>query len=540
MKRYILRHKLLFLITVILSVFSGLISLYLAYIMEVVSDIVFNLNTTRIMECVLLIVVFFIYSCVISYLFTNIKSHYREVLKADVSADLYSSIMTQKYNEFSKNSQGTYLSYFTNDIKMIDEYYFVPMLTFISDLFLIMCIFFYVGSVDFRILFAMFLVSLFTLSIPKLMEKKLEEYSNQLSQFSQEYNSKLKEYFQGFDVIHDYDVLPSFLKKGKILIRSFEKKQAKVNAMVNLNQNLASIFASVGQLFYMLFIGYLIIIGEVNPMFLLPVTNISGNFIASISGIASDLGGFKSVRGIGENLINIINSQSIESQSAIEPLSVIDFDNVTFGYDPLKPVLINFSFKFEKGKKYAVVGDSGSGKSTLIKILRGYYPVQSGKVTLLPSNCCTTIHQESHIFNDSLRENLSLGKNIDDKSLKKALKLSALSDIDLDQIISENGDNISGGQLQRISIARAYTHLNSILLCDEITSSLDNKTTQYVENNLLNLKNITLIYITHKLKEDQLKKFDDILVLEKGKLIEHGSFYDLMNRKQAFVKLFKK
>lgn len=102
MKRYILRHKLLFLITVILSVFSGLISLYLAYIMEVVSDIVFNLNTTRIMECVLLIVVFFIYSCVISYLFTNIKSHYREVLKADVSADLYSSIMTQKYNEFSK------------------------------------------------------------------------------------------------------------------------------------------------------------------------------------------------------------------------------------------------------------------------------------------------------------------------------------------------------------------------------------------------------------------------------------------------------
>lgn len=151
MKRYILRHKLLFLITVILSVFSGLISLYLAYIMEVVSDIVFNLNTTRIMECVLLIVVFFIYSCVISYLFTNIKSHYREVLKADVSADLYSSIMTQKYSEFSKNSQGTYLSYFTNDIKMIDEYYFVPMLTFISDIFLIMCIFFYVGSVDFRI-----------------------------------------------------------------------------------------------------------------------------------------------------------------------------------------------------------------------------------------------------------------------------------------------------------------------------------------------------------------------------------------------------
>ena len=69
------------------------------------------------------------------------------------------------------------------------------------------------------------------------MEKKLEEYSNQLSQFSQEYNSKLKEYFQGFDVIHDYDVLPSFLKKGKVLIRSFEKSQAKVNAMVNLDHN---------------------------------------------------------------------------------------------------------------------------------------------------------------------------------------------------------------------------------------------------------------------------------------------------------------
>ena len=383
----------------------------------------------------------------------------------------------------------------------------------------------------------MILIALITLMIPKFRAKRMSKLSNQLSSYAETYNSKLKEIFQSFDVIHDYGVLPSFLKKGKQVISTMEKRQGDVNASISLTGNWSNSVAATGQLVYMVVIGVMILYGYIDKIYLMPVINISNDFISAICEISSALSGFKSVEGVSQKLLAIIDVKSEEREVQSNCENGILFKNVDFGYND-ELLLKNFSFHFEKGKKYVIVGDSGSGKSTLLKIILNYYPISAGSVNQLDYHHVSVIHQESHIFNDNLRNNLSLGMEIEESKLKKCLEFVGLDDFDLDQIVSEDGGNISGGQLQRISIARAMAHLKEVLLCDEITSSLDNTIARKIEHNILDIENETVLYVTHKLYEDTLSRFDQILMMRNGTILECGTFDELMDKKQAFYHLY--
>lgn len=537
MNRYIKKHKGLFVAAVFINIITGLVPVYLAYVIQVISDVAFNGHFERLMEALLLCLLFLVYSFVSTSLNSIMKAKYRRVLKADVSNDLYSSLMCQSYSEFQTKSTGSKLALFTNDIKMVDESYFFPLLTMIGQIIVAIVILVYVIRINLYVCLMMILIAVITLMIPKFRAKRMSKYANQLSSYAETYNSKLKEIFQSFDVIHDFGVLPSFLKKGKQVISTMEKRQGDVNASISLTGNWSNSVAATGQLVYMVAIGMMILYGHIDKIYLMPVINISNDFISAICEISSALSGFKSVEGVSQKLLSIIdeNNEVKEVQSSCK--NGITFDHVDFGYkDEL--LLKDFSFQFEKGKKYVIVGDSGSGKSTLLKIILNYYPIQNGKVNQIDYHHVSVIHQESHIFNDTLRNNLSLGMEMEDSQLKKCLEFVGLEDFDLDQIVNEDGGNISGGQLQRISIARAMAHLKEVLLCDEITSSLDNTIARKIEHNIIDLKDETILYVTHKLYEDTLTRFDQIVMMRNGSILECGTFKELMDKKEAFYHLF--
>ena len=537
MNRYIKRHKGLFLITICTNTISGLVSVLLAYVIQVISDVAFNGHFERTKECLLLCLFFMVYAFVSTSINSIMKARYRKTLKTDLSNDLYSSLMSQSYNEFKKKSIGSQMALFTNDVKMMDEQYFFPLLSMIGDVIVTIVILVYVVRINVYVCLMMVVIALLTLMIPKLMAKKMSKLSNQLSSYAENYNSKLKEMFQGFDIIHDFGVLPTFLNKGNHLISTMESKQSDVNASISLTGNWSNVVAATGQLIYMVVIGLMILYGYIDKIYLMPIVNVSNNLISSICSIAEDVSGFKAVEGVSKKLLAIIDENHQEETCYVSNFNGIHFDHVDFGYDD-KMLLKDFSFTFEKGKKYVIVGDSGSGKSTLLKIVLNYYPIQKGNVTQLDYHNVSVIHQESHIFNDTLRNNLSLGMDIEDSKLLECLKFVGLSEFDLNQIVSEDGGNVSGGQLQRISIARAIAHMKPVLFCDEITSSLDNHIAYKIENNILDLEDETVLYVTHKLFEETLSRFDQILMMRKGKIVESGTFYELMERKSEFYKLY--
>ena len=268
------------------------------------------------------------------------------------------------------------------------------------------------------------------------------------------------------------------------------------------------------------------------------VVTLSNNFIDCLYTMASYYGNFVAIKGINDRLIRMIDKKETEKTLLIsENQNKVCFEHVSFGFPNKESIFKDFSFQFDKGKKYAIVGDSGSGKSTLLKLILGYYSIQKGRIISFDKEP-VIIRQEEHLFSGTIRENLCLGENFSEEDLKSAMEFANISDLDLNQFVSEDAGNLSGGQIQRISIARAKLHCHNLLLCDEITSSLDSINTEEIERNIIGLTDKTIIYVTHKIHKKMLQGFDDILVLSHGKLVEHGSFEDLLCKKNYFYHLF--
>lgn len=540
MYRYILRNKKYFIGTLCTSLFAGVVPLFLAYVIQLISDVAFNNHFEKAGICLAASILFLVYTLITTSINSIMKSTYRKKLKTDLGIDLYSSLMNQSYSTFKKEKIGNQLSLFTNDIKMVDEYYFYPILSMIVDIIVSSIILTYILRIHVFAGFMMVVIASATLLVPKMMEKRLKKYSNQLSSYSGIYQSKLKEIFQNFDIILDLGVLKQFIDKGKEWIENMECKQRNVNVAISLTGNWANCIAATFQLILMLVIGLMILYGHLNMIYLMPIINVSNNFIANLNDISSNLAGLKSVSDVNSKLLNIIDSREHTNKLQSSYDGNIYLENVSFGYTDNKMILDDFSFQFEKGKKYAIVGSSGSGKSTILKLILGYYPIQRGKVSVLDSENVSMIHQESHIFDDTIRNNLNLGLVQTDETLLKCLDFVNLSEFELDQNIGEDGSNLSGGQVQRIGIARTIAHLKEVLLCDEITSSLDAQTAIEIENRILDLKDETVLYVTHKLFDETLKKFDCILVFDQGHIVEQGSFEELMKRKGHFYDLKNK
>lgn len=228
--------------------------------------------------------------------------------------------------------------------------------------------------------------------------------------------------------------------------------------------------------------------------------------------------------------------------------------NVTFSYTD-HPVLKDFSLEIKKGQKVALVGLSGSGKSTLINLLLGLYPLSEGSIEIdgrpiqdfkLKSlrGLFGLVSQDIFLFNDTIRENLTLGNNYTDAEIQNALDVSYASEFvdkmpkGMETIIGDRGSKLSGGQQQRLTIARAFLSKNEILLFDEATSALDNESEKIVQRALESIAdNKTVIAVAHRLST--IQEYDCIFVLKEGYLVEKGTHYDLMALEGEYKKLYE-
>lgn len=229
-------------------------------------------------------------------------------------------------------------------------------------------------------------------------------------------------------------------------------------------------------------------------------------------------------------------------------------NNLIFSYnDNQKNTLDNINIKFEKGKKYALIGLSGSGKTTLVKILAGLYNDYSGELRInnleyrtiekkTIKEFISIVPQIPVIFNKSLRHNITMGDNtISDSEVLNALETVAFTSelnnfpMGLDTFISSN-DNLSGGQIQRIMIARALIRNPQFLILDEATSAVDVLTERKIYSNI-EKSDITLLIITHRLSS--IENVDQIFIMGNGKIIEEGSHKKLLDKNGMYTKMLK-
>ena len=229
--------------------------------------------------------------------------------------------------------------------------------------------------------------------------------------------------------------------------------------------------------------------------------------------------------------------------------------NISFSYNKQKKIVNNFSLKIEAGKSIALVGESGSGKSTIIKLIVGLIKPDNGKVLIDDKDLSkinlnsyydylSYISQDTPIFDGTLRENIIFDKDVSDEEILKVLNYVCLGDFysklknGLDTELGEKGINMSGGERQRVALARIFFDKSKIIILDEATSAMDNITEKNVMKNLIENKSNdkTLIIIAHRL--DTIKNVDLIYVLKKGEIIENGTFKKLINNNKTFAQMY--
>lgn len=255
-------------------------------------------------------------------------------------------------------------------------------------------------------------------------------------------------------------------------------------------------------------------------------------------------------------LLDIKDDEALNSGLKLKELSGnVEFKNVSYSYNNEKNIINNLSFKINKNSSVALVGESGSGKSTIIKLIMGLIKYDKGNILIDDKELSklnlnsfydnvTYVSQEAPIFDGTLRENLIFDKKIPDEEIMKVLNLVCLDKFyeklenGLDTELGEKGVRMSGGERQRVALARLFFDDSKIIILDEATSAMDNITEKLVmENVVKQLDNKTLVVIAHRL--EIIKDVDKIYVLSDGIIQEEGKYNELLDKNGYFTKLYK-
>ncbi len=279
------------------------------------------------------------------------------------------------------------------------------------------------------------------------------------------------------------------------------------------------------------------------------------NFVVNpIGTVPQYIAEYKAAGALIDKLAQALDQNVREEGKAIpaELEQEIRVENLCFDYGET-PVLQNVSFTFEAGKRYAIVGASGSGKSTLLNLLMSAHENYAGSIrydgvevrevsSASLYELVSMVQQNVFVFNASIRDNITMFREFPRDEVDRAITLSGLSALIEEKgegyLCGENGTGLSGGEKQRISIARSLLRHSAVLLVDEATAALDAQTAWQVSNAILHLDGLTRVVVTHALDAGLLSQYDEILTLKNGSLVETGSFNELMDRKGYFYSLY--
>lgn len=469
---------------------------------------------------------------------------------------VFGELTKKNISAFSGENSSTYISALTNDIQTIEQGYLWNTFSILESSLT------FVGAMVLMIWYSPLLtliaigLSLLPLIASILTGNKVAAEEKKVSDRSEAYTSTLRDSLGGFSVIKSFKAEAQMIRIFKENVRELAKAQCGKHKMRILVQMFGSVAGITAQLGVFLFGAYLALSGKgVTAGTTMIFVQLMNYVLSPIGTIPTCIAERKAAKALVEKIAIALNV-NVREESKTEHRELkhdITLKNLSFGYEPEKQVLNNLNCSFELGKSYAIVGASGCGKSTLLNLLLASNSGYMGSIYFdelelqqISSESLyemvSIIQQNVFIFNASIRDNITMFSDYPREEVDRAIELSGLSKLIAergeDYLCGENGSGLSGGEKQRISIARSLLKKSQVLLVDEATAALDAQTAFQVSNAILDLNDLTRIVVTHALDENLLKRYDCVLTLKNGSITEAGSFDELMEKKGYFYSLF--
>lgn len=555
--KYIFKYKLLFFTRVITISMAALSVIAFDFIMGFIVDIFANGESQRFIPIIITSIALIIILFITEYIDGLVMSSYIKNTVNYMRTDIFNKILNKDMKDFALDNSGKYISILYNDIKIIEDSLFNNIFQVISSFisFIISLVFLFSISPAIVIFIAIFGTLGFI--IPNVLSKKLVIEKNNYSSNLEDITSVTKDLFSGFEVIKGFNIgfkIKEIFKQSSTTVESSKRRCSILEAVI---RGFSLSFSVTIYLGVLILGGYLMYKGSVSVGTAIIIIQLSTHIVGPVKVSISLINQIKSVSLIADKIDSMINNSNDNIECLELPLfeENIKVSNLNFSYTDDRKTLSNININFDKNKKYTIVGESGSGKSTLIKLLMRYYKNYDGDILIDNKNLqnilshdlyknMSMIQQNVFMFDDSIKENIKLFSNYSDEEVLNICKRAGLCNLieslpnGVDSLVGENGNKLSGGEKQRIAIARSLINNTKILILDESTSALDNETAYHLENSLLSIEDLTLIVVTHKLIRNTLLKYDEIIVMKDGMIIEKGTFDELIEDKGYFYSLY--
>lgn len=520
---------LLFILLILSSAGGSLFSLVMSSLVDCAGKSPEELCRTLIGSAVFIIV-----TVSLDLLYEYTKTRLLTDARYRLKRDLFAGIMRRSVSDFDTGSSAEYINELGNNVNLLESVYFGNLIRLLESLVsfcsaALICI-----LIQPVMLVLMILLALAARAVSSLTSGPLEKSMKRQVEHTEAYTAEIKDDFGAFRVIRSYGVLPFILQKHDRRNRDAETARRQNSNCRTLCAEAGAFVGLLSTVLVMGFAAYFSLKGMFSAGLVIAFGHLIGHIVSPITQIPAIIADFRSSRPLLERFSLLLEQKDRDGSMDLPDFrQAISLENLSFRYGEDRSILNNLSFRFEAGRHYLVTGSSGSGKTTLLSLLAGYYPDYDGSIfidgvelrQIRRDSLCALIgivSQDTFLFQDTIRNNISLyDESYETAEIEDAIEQAGLKKLidslpeGLSTVIGESGKNFSGGERQRLSLARALLRKSRILLLDEFTANLDAETAIKIEEALLERTDCMTITVTHHLRPGTLSRYDGRLSMER-------------------------
>ncbi len=512
-------------------------------------DVVYTRSTREFRFFSLLLLLCAILDMACYYIHKILKEKLRVYYVTGLRRDLFQGIMRRSIRDFTSAPAAQYESVLLRDVSKMDTCYFESFcgfykvsVNFVINIILIVYMSPWIALLN-------ILTSSGSVFIPRLFETRLIQKQKEASDQSGKYYGRLSDYLYGFTTIkifHIQSIVKEMLEKNNREMEEANYESVKANFTASWFSMLCSQCSFVLTMVVGVFCA---LKGWMTVGTVIALSQMIGGIVVPFEQFPEYIANIRSVKGIREKIDQILAGGNAATDEHKEPIEVRTCDiclkNVSFSYGR-NNVLESITMHLHKGRKYILLGESGCGKSTLAKLIAGFYPCDNGTITIDGTDLnaypeeqlyqiVNYLEQDVFLFDGTMRENITLYRDYPEDKLSDAIRKAGLEQLILslpdgmESRINGNGQNFSGGERQRIGIARALLSGAEFIVFDEITANLDPRLAVEIENSIMANRDIGVLMITHRWAPELLKKADGIFLMRNGKIYQQGKYEDIFS-----------